>query len=265
MATLSEYSEYENYYRTQRPLMERINAKIRREWAARVDATTLHIPQDFKGVSFCFDDCPVTATTAGAKILEESNARGTYYICFDLIGKPSPSGVIVSRADLANISARGHEIGCHTFDHTNCSYATPDAVNDSCETNKRQANEQGFSLDNFSYPQGGMTVATKRIMRKRFTSARTVMPGINRGRADAHALRAMSLYESSCAHTIKSTIEDVSKNGGWLMLYTHDVCAEPSRYGVSEQKFRDVVNTCSKNGLEIMTVGNALARIQKKA
>ena len=69
-------------------------------------------------VSFTFDDVPKSAATAGAPMLEEYDARGTFYVSGGLMDQWSGHWIGASAADVVGLHRSGHEIGCHTFSHT---------------------------------------------------------------------------------------------------------------------------------------------------
>src|SRR6266446_114445 len=68
-------------------------------------------------ISFTFDDFPRSALLTGGAILEQRGLRGTYYASLGLMGQTAPTGPIFVREDLRMLIARGHEVGCHTFNH----------------------------------------------------------------------------------------------------------------------------------------------------
>jgi peptidoglycan/xylan/chitin deacetylase (PgdA/CDA1 family) len=144
----------------------RVLRKIRRVAAQLFYKTPLVIPPSFRGVSFCFDDFPQTALR-GAEILESCGARGIFYTCFSLLGKESVSGKIAELPDVLALAQRGHEIGCHTYDHIDCSMTPALAVRDSCQTNRKMAAHNGLALKHFAYPQGEMAPAVKRVLAER--------------------------------------------------------------------------------------------------
>jgi peptidoglycan/xylan/chitin deacetylase (PgdA/CDA1 family) len=76
-------------------------------------------------VSFTFDDFPVSALSNGGRILEDFGARGTYYFSYGLMGREEPTGKMFSAEDLAAVIDRGHELGCHTYDHCHASRTQP--------------------------------------------------------------------------------------------------------------------------------------------
>ena len=63
-----------------RPLLNRILDRLGREAARFVFKKPAFFPTERRGVSFTFDDFPYTAIKNGARILEENEARGTFYV-----------------------------------------------------------------------------------------------------------------------------------------------------------------------------------------
>jgi peptidoglycan/xylan/chitin deacetylase (PgdA/CDA1 family) len=240
-------------------LVKRVVRKLRRLAAQNRHKKPLHIPQDFRAISFCFDDFPVGALT-GAQVLESADARGTFYTCFGLPGIATMSGPLALADDIRSIAARGHEIGCHTFDHIDCSYVSAQKVAESCRANRTAAQKLGLALASFSYPEGEMTPAVKKIIAQNYTSARSVLKGVNRGWCDAMCLKATPLYETASG-PIWDALRDVEQKGGWLILVTHDVSKTPSQYGTKEQFFREIVDFCRAKNLPIRTVGNVVASL----
>lgn len=261
-ADVISLDEIKDDYESRYGVIRRGVAKLRRELAARIATDPLKIPDGFRAVSFCFDDFPASAATVGAKILEAHDAKGTYYTCFDLLGKPSVSGKIASLQDVKNLQSRGHEIGCHTFTHVNCSFIRARTVKESCAKNATFSVHNDIQLINFAYPQGGMTLSSKKVIFRKYNTARTVMPGINRDVCDAQALKAVPIYQDKTPTQISSLIQDVAVNGGWLIFFTHDVSKTPSVYGVSEDMFANAVAECKTAGLDILTVNDAYRRIK---
>ncbi len=68
-------------------------------------------------VSFTFDDAPISAAKVGADMLEQYDARGTFYIAGGLVDAWSGNWTGVSAEDIVGLHRRGHEIACHTFSH----------------------------------------------------------------------------------------------------------------------------------------------------
>ena len=79
-------------------------------------------------VSFTFDDAPVSAATRGAAMLEEYNARATFYIAGGLVDAWSGNWTGLSADYIVGLHRRGHEIACHTFSHARATDLTEAAM-----------------------------------------------------------------------------------------------------------------------------------------
>jgi peptidoglycan/xylan/chitin deacetylase (PgdA/CDA1 family) len=239
-------------------IVKRAIGKVQRAAAQRCNKTPLTLKEGYRCITFCFDDFPRTAGDIGARILEEHGARGTFYTCFGLLGTESPSGRLASKDQVASLVENGHEIGCHTYDHINCGYVSASSAAAACDENLKTAAANNMRLEHFAYPQGGMSLRVKAVIQSRFVTARSIIPGINMGTVDAHCLRSVPLYEHVPHEETFNQIKRVETNGGWLILYTHDIAKRPSQYGVTEKVFREIVAYSASKNLPIKTVGQAL-------
>ncbi|MBM7329532.1 polysaccharide deacetylase family protein, partial [Agrobacterium sp. S2] len=68
-------------------------------------------------VSFTFDDVPASAWTSGARILENENVRGTFYISGVFIDRHDEPQDMISARGCSELATAGHELACHTYSH----------------------------------------------------------------------------------------------------------------------------------------------------
>lgn len=236
-------------------MFNRIRGRIGRLLGKFVYKKSVLFPNARKVVSFCFDDFPMSAIDNGARLLMEKNLRGTFYAAFGSAGKDLMPDLL----EMVDISLRGHELGCHTFGHLDCSKKALQVIHEDCLKNQRIAYEMaGVKLCSFAYPYGNYRPSTKKMLGKMYESARTVTPDINVGTVDLTALYAVNIYEKGGPLAIKSWAKKLEKNGGWLIFYTHDICNNPSDYGCSIELFSYAIDTCLEAGFEIMTVAKAV-------
>lgn len=245
------------------PLWRRAWRRVLRLCAGRFYRTPLTVPSSFRGVSFCFDDFPASAAS-GAQILEEFGDRGTFYTCFPFAGQGNINGPIATLPQIKALALRGHEIGCHTGGHLDCALTAARKVEDSCRLNRRMAKESGIPpLVHFAYPEGGVSPASKKLIRSLYTTARSVLPGVNKGVCDSHFLKATALYGSR-AVLVPGLIEQVAREGGWLILYTHDVADHPSPFGTTREDLRRLIAHCHDKDIPIQTIGQTWNAIMGK-
>jgi hypothetical protein len=96
------------------------------------------------------------------------------------------------------------------------------------------------------------------LLRRRFRTARGIMPGINRGSVDPYNLAAVELRaDQNYLDAADHWLEDVLQKGGWLIIFTHDVSRTPSFYGCPEDRFQSLVRRAVSGGAKIMTVDAA--------
>src|SRR5579872_1531123 len=68
-------------------------------------------------VSFTFDDFPENAATTGVPILDQYDAKATFYVSGSLVGKWSGHWQGISDEGIVSLHRGGHEIACHSFSH----------------------------------------------------------------------------------------------------------------------------------------------------
>jgi peptidoglycan/xylan/chitin deacetylase (PgdA/CDA1 family) len=214
-------------------------------------------------VSFTFDDAPKSAATIGAPILEEYDARGTFYISGGLVDKWSGNWTAVSADDIVGLHRRGHELACHTFSHTRAIDLDAAAMTAEMENNRRYllALDASIKIENFAYPYGFGSVSRKRQLGKIFRSSRGILPGVNSGVVDLQYLRATPLIEVDIDRDgIDQAFDEAVASNGWLIFYTHDVKTAPSRYGCSPSMLRHALDAASRRKIPVLSVAEALRR-----
>lgn len=215
-------------------------------------------------ISFTFDDFPRSALHTAGAMLEQQGARGTYYTSLGLMGQTAPTGEMFRREDLSDALARGHELGCHTYAHCH-SYTTPSAEFErSCVENREAMHqlEPGVKFQSLSYPISWPRVDTKRRCGRYFLGCRAGGQTFNSGTVDLNYLNAFFIEQSrDNADAIKRIIDENQRAGGWLIFATHDVCANPTRFGCEPGMFEDILRHSVTSGASLLPVSAALAAI----
>ncbi|MGZ8363405.1 MAG: polysaccharide deacetylase family protein [Caulobacteraceae bacterium] len=247
------------------PGADRLIDKLRRRavrFAARKPAGA-HVTAPT--VSFSFDDVPLSAVETGAAILEAAGARGTFYVTGGLSGQDSPMGTYAGAEALKALAARGHEIGCHSFSHLDCSRADEARIAADFDQNAEYLETLGQSAVTFAYPYGEVSLAAKRICGQRFAAARTVRPGLIRGGFDLNHLPSPGIEGPDGEARSAAWIERAVSERAWLILYTHDVRENPSQWGCTPDTLERLVKQAKDRGCAILTVKDALHQITTKS
>ncbi|SIQ94088.1 Polysaccharide deacetylase [Rhizobium sp. RU35A] len=216
-------------------------------------------------VAFTFDDFPVSAYENAAPLLEQAGMRGTFYLASGLMGGAENGEPIVSEAMVADLAARGHEIGGHTHGHINVQRtARADLLNDVAENERQIRRIVGEPAHPFSfaYPFGMISTRSKLALMGRYPGLRGIKIGLNRGLIDLAHLKAQELYDTAQdRRSLGALLDRAKEERGWLIFYTHDVRENPTSIGCSPALFRTCVEEVARRGMRVETVAETLARI----
>ncbi len=214
-------------------------------------------------VSFCFDDFPRSAYCAGGAILKSLGVRATYYASLELMNTTNELGPQLTQDDLESLLSDGHDLGSHTFSH----WSSRRVSFDDFERNVLEGRDAvrrmtgSDEVDNFAYPYGHVTLASKKKLTSEFSSCRGIYPGINGPEVDLNLLRANSLYgDTDQLARVESLLSENAKRAGWLIFYTHDVQRTPSMFGCTPSLLDNVVALTLEKGFKVLTVGEVVRR-----
>ena len=238
-----------------------IGGKLSRFMARNIVTKTLTMCNDKPLVTFTFDDAPASACTTGAALLEQYQARGTFYISGGGCGLVSPGGRLANAEQLKALCAAGHEIGCHTFSHAAAATVSHNELVAELERNRTflQGIHSDIVVRNFAYPYGDLSFRAKRCVETHFDSCRSLLPGVNVGVVDLGALKSCELQNSSIGgEGIRDIIDETVRQNGWLIFVSHDVDDEPSQFGVSPDLLELALDTATTAGCLVVNVESAL-------
>jgi peptidoglycan/xylan/chitin deacetylase (PgdA/CDA1 family) len=244
-------------------ILYRIQHGLRYEKAFYFGKKRILFPASLKVVSFTFDDFPESAAKNGSRVLESYDLCGTFYASFGLAGTSWNSERYFTNEEMVEVYKRGHEIGCHTYDHTNCYQASKGSIAANCKKNQTFIKDfADISMTSFAYPYGDFDTTAKNAIENIYASARTTKPGINVAQTDLYALKSVPFYQIQGKNYIVNWLDKLDCSGGWLIFFTHDVQPNPSVFGCSEEFLKSVVEECVKRGFLIMPVKDVLQLIE---
>jgi peptidoglycan/xylan/chitin deacetylase (PgdA/CDA1 family) len=212
-------------------------------------------------VTFTFDDVPATACDLGVRLLEQYGAHGTFYVAGGGCERNSPVGLLASIDQLRAVSSKGHEIGCQTFSHVAVSSLSRSELELEYSRNQSTLKRIDGSLQvrNFSYPYGDLSFRARLQLETLFDSCRSIDAGINIGVADLGLLKSCTLDNRSIDRAeISRLIADTVRTNGWLIFLSHDVCDEPSRFGIRPDLLEFALRNAQQAGLQPVTISQAL-------
>lgn len=223
----------------------------RRNWRLGVSSPT---------ISFSFDDFPRNALEVGGRILESHGLSGTYYASLGLMGQETVVGRIFIAEDLPDLVGRGHELGCHTFDHYPAWETSPRRFKASIIRNQEALRRilPGTVFKTMSYPISCPRPGNKLIAARFFDCCRNGGQTYNRMDVDLNQLSAYFLEQSrGDLGAVKRVVDDTCRASGWLIFATHDVSERPTPLGCRTEFFEEVVRYAVASGARIMPVFQA--------
>jgi peptidoglycan/xylan/chitin deacetylase (PgdA/CDA1 family) len=250
-----------------RHLPERLRKRLHRKLGGILFTRLMTMRNQVPVISFTFDDFPRSAALAGASILHEYGIRGTYYASFGLMGKrDSPVGEIFTEEDLAALLDAGHEVGCHTFAHSNA-WAAGTAEFERSIAQNRMALQRMFpavSLRTLSFPYSHPRLGIKRTAAKHFECCRGGGQTFNHRVVDLNLLQCYFLEKSAeNVDAVRHLIDRNRSQNGWLILTTHDVCDKPSPFGCTPSFFKTIVREAVASGARVLPVSRARAIVER--
>lgn len=228
-----------------------------------IEPLALHTSEFLLSVSF--DDAPVTAATHGAKVLEQRGLRATYYIATGLLGGNSVSGPILDAAQVRALAAAGHEIALHSHAHSDLTRLPPgQALADIYRNLDALTTITGAEPSpHFAYPYGTTSVRLKKMLRGVVLTARGVNAGLAAPQTDRMQMPACELRaDPTTTERARRALRMAAQRGGWVTLFTHDVAANPSRFGTTPETLATLIDEAVALGARVVPVGQAFSALR---
>ncbi len=234
--------------------------RITRNWTPHALYSAASAPL----ASFTFDDFPRSAATAGARLLRDFDAKGTYFVAGGRAGRHLDGLDQFTEEDLLTVAEEGHEIGCHTFSHLRLPSAARRDIEGDLALNSAYVRGLlgDYAMTSFAYPFGAASISSKRFLRHRFPFCRGIWSGINMGRVDFTQLRAVPLDYRLDHAQLAQILDEAERSNGWLIFFTHDVSESPSPYGCKTRDFALVLEAVSKRRIQMLPVRDAGAKVR---
>ena len=212
-------------------------------------------------ITFSFDDAPASSVQAGAPVLERRGVRGSWFISAGLFGSRDHLGAYVTAEDVADLGRRGHEVACHTFSHLDCARMPAAAVVEDIELSRARLAELGRPPETFAYPFGEVAFGAKAALGGRFRLLRAIHPGLVRRGSDLAQAPSVGLQGPDGESTALAWTARAAAQRAWLILFTHDVQAEPTEWGCTPEALGRVADAALAAGLEVVTAAEGARRL----
>ena len=191
-------------------------------------------PANPLAVTFTLDD-GFTDEIPGQQLLEQYGMVGTFYINSSFIGLPG----YMTRSQLDDLAAHGHEVGGHTVSHQDLTTLSADEQSRQICQDRNTLLSWGYPVTSFAYPFANLDPAVEAVARGcGYNSARAVgdlrspescadcptteaVPPV-----DPYAIRTPDdIGVTTTLAQLQALVEAAEVDGGWLPLNLHHVCS----------------------------------------
>jgi len=224
-------------------------------------------------VSLTFDDGTADQMIA-QQLLKKHGMAGTFYINSSFIGSPG----FMTRADLETLTANGHEIGGHSFNHLSLISLSADEANRQICTDRNTLLSWGFVVTSFAYPFSDINLSVESTVQSCGYNTARAVGGLRSPHSctdcaatepippdDPYATRTPADIDTTWTlQDLKKTVTRAEADGGWLALNFHHVCdgcdTRSIRAGVLDQflawlqpRSRPTIRTTVKTVQQVVT------------
>jgi peptidoglycan/xylan/chitin deacetylase (PgdA/CDA1 family) len=163
---------------------------------------------------------------------------------------------------VTRLQAEGHEIGCHTFGHTDLGQTDARTAKACTDENQRALAAHGVpSPTTFAYPYGDVSPGSKAALGARFSLLRALHHGLIEPGADLNQAPSVGLEGPHGERDAIAWLRRAAQRRAWLILNAHDVRSEPSRWGCQTQALARVLDEALALGFQVLTVAEAARQV----
>ena len=246
---------------------QNIRAQIHLFLSRRVVKYTVPGPKT-PTISISFDDFPFSAFDNAKPMLDANNWQATWYVCGSYMNSETNTyGKMYTEDSLLELKDDRHDIGCHSYSHLNFQNCSTSMASRDCARNMKFFFDHGFEkASSFAFPFGASTLLTKRVLLPHYSALRSVDSGINQDDLDLGHLKAIALQDDrGGVSEALDAIETVKEEGGWLILFSHDIAKAHSPWGTSPEEFSRLLSAIEKADISVKPVRDVLHEIQAEA
>ena len=218
-------------------------------------------------ISITFDDGLQNQYTYAYPVLQAHGMVGTFYVITSFLSDFSNNSNYMNLAELHTIQNSGNEIGSHTVDHKLLTTLTDNQINYECNVSQQTLRSNGFTANNFAYPEGATNTHIDSIISQYYRSARQAYPVYGSSYIMIFPITTFSLpeytvgqngYNSDLAN-LKSIIDQISATNSYAIIVLHSVFPNTTTSSImSVQDFSSFLDYVALKGVVTLTIDQAL-------
>ena len=210
-----------------------------------------HMPELKNGaLIFTFDDGMITDYQVVKPILEEKGLSAVTYVAPGFVNTPG----FMNWDQIKSLHESGWDIECHSYSHANLKEKTEADIKAEMENVNEAFAEQGLEAPkHHALPFGEYDETALEMVLSYRETVRTADSQRNEYPPNHRVLHAIDMSTHS-TEVLEEHIDRAIKENSLLILFTHDVEAEPFDYGITTDKFKAVLDHALKQGIDITTL-----------
>ncbi len=221
-------------------------------------------------ITVTYDDGYETTYSVAMPLLQKYGIRTTQYVLSGTADNPT----YVSWKQIEHMQRAGHEIACHTIDHSNLTSLQDEDLHRQLQTCKSELTKRFGPIYNFAAPYGAQNAKTQNAITQYFGSQRNTVGDPKNGVDSTDVNVAQGFNRNDIIGvTVRSdtTMEDLQKlvaytkkHNGWLVLTYHQANDHSSVYSLDTDAMDRQLRYLSSTDVRIVTMQDALSSVEIK-
>lgn len=220
-------------------------------------------------ITVTFDDGWESIYTDGLPLLQKYGIPTTQYVMSGYFD----NGEYMTMDQIKSLQGAGHEISCHTIDHSDLTKLPAAAVEQQLQ-HCRQTFEPalGRPVRHFASPYGSDSPATIEAIKRHYATQRNTEGDIIKTVADdkdvnlaanfdRYHIVAVTLRRDTTVQQLQQAIDYAVKHNGWLVLNYHDVSDSDSEFGVNRSTLEAHMRAVNTSPARVATIGQVMDAI----
>lgn len=221
-------------------------------------------------ISVTFDDGWESIYTDGLPLLQKYGIPTTQYVMSGVSDNPK----YMTLDQIKSLRKAGHEIGCHTVDHSDLTTLSGVMVDKQLRDCKDYYERQlGQPVRQFASPYGASNDQTIQAIRGQYQSHRNtdgdIWNGITQSDVNQHAdfdqyhIIAVSIRRDTTVKQLQAAIDYTIQTNGWLVLNYHDIQDGESAYGLDTTGLEAQLAAVSRAKSRVVTIGQTMDALER--
>lgn len=217
-------------------------------------------------ITVTFDDGWETIYTEAFPLLQKYGIPTTQYV----LSGTSKDINYMSFQQMVNASKAGHDIQCHSIDHSNLTLLSQQDLTKQLTTCKADIDKRvGVNVTDFASPYGASNATTLAAIQQTYRSHRNTNGDISTNEVNEYDVNiksnfnryniiAVTIRRETTIEQLQAAIDYTIKNNGWLVLNYHQIDDGPSQFGLDSAILERQFQVINKANARIVTMDQVL-------